>query len=94
MIIKIVGANTINGIKLRQRIIDVVSKIDQKITINLLDDTENEGFLPILYINNHLISKGKVLSNKEIIKSIKKIYDIIYKVIKYGISNYTFMCSS
>lgn len=72
MIIKIVGANTINGIKLRQRIIDVVSKIDQKITINLLDDTENEGFLPILYINNHLISKGKVLSNKEIIKSIKK----------------------
>lgn len=71
MIIKIVGANTINGIKLRQRIIDVVSKIDQKITINLLDDTENEGFLPILYINNHLISKGKVLSNKEIIKSIK-----------------------
>ncbi len=71
MIIKIVGANTINGIKLRQRIIDVVSKIDQKITINLLDDTENDGFLPILYINNHLISKGKVLSNKEIIKSIK-----------------------
>lgn len=72
MIIKIVGANTINGIKLRQRIIDVVSKIDQKITINLLDDTENEGFLPVLYINNRLISKGKVLSNKEIIKSIKK----------------------
>lgn len=71
MIIKIIGANTSNGIKLRKKIINIANKIDGNITINLLEDNDNEGFLPILYINNHLISKGNIPSEKEIIKSIK-----------------------
>ena len=38
MTIKIIGSNTINGIKLKRMILKIANTIDGKITINLIDD--------------------------------------------------------
>lgn len=73
MEITIIGSNTINGIKLRKNIIKIANKIEEKITINLIDEKDKEK-LPILYINNKLISSGKILSEKEIVKLLKRNY--------------------
>lgn len=70
MTIKIIGSNTINGIKLKRIILKIANTIDSKITINLIDDLSHND-LPILYINNNLISKGLVLNEKELIKHFK-----------------------
>lgn len=71
MELTIIGSNTIEGIKLRKNIIKVANNIEEKITINLIEET-TERNLPILYINKQLISKGKTLSEKEIVKQIKR----------------------
>lgn len=73
MEITIIGSNTINGIKLRKKIIKIANKIEEKITINLIDEKDKEK-LPILYINNKLISSGKIPSEKEIVKLLKRNY--------------------
>ena len=73
MEITIIGSNTINGIKLRKNIIKIANKIEEKITINLIDEKDKEK-LPILYINNELISSGKIPSKKEIVKLLKRNY--------------------
>lgn len=73
MEITIVGSNTINGIRLRKNIIKIANNIEDKITINLVDEKKEES-LPILYINNQLISSGKVPSEKEIVKLLKRNY--------------------
>ncbi len=73
MEITIIGSNTINGIKLRKNIIKIANKIEEKITINLIDEKDKEK-LPILYINNELISSGKIPSEKEIVKLLKRNY--------------------
>lgn len=71
MKIEIVGSNTLNGIKLRKRILKVANEIDSKIIISLVDDYEQRN-LPILYINSELVSKGVILTEKEIVKYLKK----------------------
>ena len=73
MEITIIGSNTINGIKLRKNIIKIANKIEEKITINLIDEKDKEK-LPILYINNELISSSKIPSEKEIVKLLKRNY--------------------
>ena len=73
MEITIIGSNTINGIKLRKNIIKIANNIEEKITINLIDEKDKEK-LPILYINNELISSGKIPSEKEIVKLLKRNY--------------------
>ena len=70
MIIKIIGSNTINGIKLRKRIIEIANCCDGKVTINLIENYTDKQ-LPYLYINNKLISKGIVPNRREIEKYLK-----------------------
>ena len=74
MNITIIGSNTIDGIKLKRNIIKVANELDFKIIINLIDDN-NKNQLPKLYINNNLISEGKILSEKEIVKLLKRDYN-------------------
>jgi len=73
MKIEIIGCNTINGIKLRKRVVEIVNNIDGKVIISLVEDFTHQD-LPFLYINDQLVSKGTVPNNKEIVKYIKKIY--------------------
>lgn len=73
MKIEIIGANTINGIKLRKQILKAVNRFDGKVIVNLVDDYTC-GELPCLYINRELICKGIVPSEKEIVKYLKKAY--------------------
>lgn len=73
MEITIIGSNTINGIKLRKTIIKIANNIEEKITINLIDK-KSQDTLPKLYINNKLISSGKIPSEKEIVKLLKRNY--------------------
>ena len=74
MNITIIGSKTIDGIKLKRNIIKVANELDSKIIINLIDDN-NKNKLPKLYINNNLISEGKTLSEKEIVKLLKRDYN-------------------
>lgn len=70
MIFKIVGYNTLNGIKLRKLILKIASEIDEQVTINLvIDDGAN---LPKLYINDILFATGRVPAEREIKKYLKK----------------------
>lgn len=73
MEITIIGSNTIDGIKLRKNIIKIANNIKDKITINLIDEKSPET-LPLLYINSQLVSSGKVPSEKEIVKLLKRNY--------------------
>ena len=71
MTFKIIGYNTLNGIRLQRILVKIANKVDAKVTIKLLESNENN--LPILYINDKLISKGKVLSERELTKYIRRI---------------------
>ncbi len=67
MKIDIIGSNTVNGIKLRKRVIEIVNELDGKVIINLVDEYQMKE-LPHLYINGKLFSSGNVPSEKEIVK--------------------------
>lgn len=73
MEIKIVGANTLNGIILKKRIIKIVYNIDEKVTIRFIEkqNIEDKAFL---YINNKLLQQEKLPAEKDIVKFIKKLY--------------------
>lgn len=73
MEIKIVGANTLNGIILKKRIIKIAYNIDEKVTIHFIEkqNIEDEAFL---YINNKLLQQEKLPAEKDIVKFIKKLY--------------------
>lgn len=73
MKIDIIGANTKDGINLRNRLISISNNIDDKVTINLIYNSDIPE-LPLLYIDDKLFSKGKVPRNKDIVKYIKKNY--------------------
>ena len=73
MIIKIVGANTINGIKLKKSIIKIANEIEGRVIINLIDDNLIDQ-LPLLYINNVLVSTGIVPTHNELLRMLKKHY--------------------
>lgn len=71
MKIEIIGSNTINGIKLRKKIVDIANTIEGKVIITLIEDFNNKD-LPFLYINNQLVSKRVIPHKKEIMNFIKK----------------------
>lgn len=71
MKIEIIGSNTINGIKLRKKIVEIANNIEGKVVITLIEDFNNKD-LPFLYINNQLVSKKIIPHKKEIINFIKK----------------------
>jgi len=71
MTFKIVGSNTIMGNKMRKILINVAKNVNEKVTITLIEDNESDN-LPFLYCNNILLCKGEVLSERKIIKYIKK----------------------
>ena len=73
MKIEIIGSNTINGIKLRKRIIEIANRVEGKITISLIENY-NQKELPCVYINNQLRSTGTVPHKKEIEKYLKNNY--------------------
>lgn len=73
MKVELIGANTPKGKILRNRLIEVSTILDDKITINLINDKDEKN-LPLLYINNNLISKGKIISKRDLLKYLKNNY--------------------
>ncbi len=73
MEIKIVGANTLNGIILKKRIIKIVYNMDEKVTIHFVE-SQNIEDNACLYINNKLLQKDSLPAEKDIVKFIKKLY--------------------
>lgn len=76
MNIKIIGYNTDKCIILQKRVLEAVSKIDDRVTIVLVNrsDEINKYQLkryPGLIINETLATEGKVISTREIIKILK-----------------------
>jgi hypothetical protein len=74
MNIKIIGSNCSNGIKLFKSAIKLADDNKEEINIQKLDDVESMkkyGIknIPGLIVNDKLISEGKVLTPKEILKS-------------------------
>lgn len=74
MNIKIVGFNCSNGIKLKKNISKLNNECD--IDLELLEGDEylkkyNIKNIPGLIINEKVVSEGKVLNNKEILRMIK-----------------------
>lgn len=73
MKIEIIGVNTPKGLIMKNRIIDISASIEDKIIINLVNDNLSNS-LPLLYINNKLISKGRIISKRELVKYLKNNY--------------------
>ena len=70
MVFKIVGHNTLNGIKLRKIVVKIAEDLDDQVIITLLE-TDYDTKIPLLYINNKLVFKGRIPKEKELIKYIK-----------------------
>lgn len=71
MVIKIIGSNCSNGIKLKKMVSRYASDYDNSVDIKILDneiDVKNHNVknVPGLVINNQLVSEGKVLTVREI----------------------------
>ncbi|MGN1268266.1 MAG: thioredoxin family protein [Candidatus Aphodocola sp.] len=66
-----VGSNCSNGIKLRKMVERAVESYDGSIEIELEEKNNKIKNIPALIINDNVISEGKVLSAKEIIRVIK-----------------------
>lgn len=73
MKIEIIGVNTPKGLIMKNRIIDISASIEDKIIINLVNDNLSNS-LPLLYINDKLISKGRIISKRELVKYLKNNY--------------------
>ena len=71
--IKIIGTNCSNGIKLSKSVKKLLENDNLNITINEVNDEKTKrkyGIqnIPVLVINEKLVSQGKVLTPKEIAK--------------------------
>ena len=71
MTIKIIGVNTEMGNKLKNNIIEIVDNLDEKIKIEL-ENKNGAVELPLLYINDLLVCKGKVPNINRLKKYIKR----------------------
>lgn len=72
--IKIIGYNCSNGIKLKKNISKISNELD--INLELLEGDEylnkyNIKNIPGLIINEKLVSEGKVLNDRELVRMIK-----------------------
>ena len=78
MVIKIIGTNCSNGIKLKKMVSIFVSDYDYDINIKILDNKEeiknhNVKNIPGLVIDNQLVSEGKVLTVREISRLVNEV---------------------
>ena len=76
MEIKIIGQESSNRMKLLKNVGKAMEKIKGKISVSLLEEDEdarkyNVSNVPALIINEKVISKGKVLNEKEIANFIR-----------------------
>ena len=76
MKINIIGENSSNRMKLLKNLKKVTKNEDINIEINVIDDKETlskykDKNKPILMINEKIISKGKILTDREIRNYIK-----------------------
>jgi hypothetical protein len=75
MQIKIIGKNSTNRIRLIKNLYKAIEKINYNFDIEILDDNKTikqyqDISMPILMINNKIISNDEVLSENEIKKFI------------------------
>lgn len=73
MVIKIIGSNCSNGIKLKKNLLKVVNEYKGNVEIELCDDLKKYNIknVPGLVINNKKCLEGKVPSTRELLKLIK-----------------------
>ena len=68
--IVIVGTATKNGMKLLKEVQKAIQKIEQKIIVKGISDTNSNSYgiknVPALIVNGKVVSQGKVLSEREI----------------------------
>lgn len=78
MVIKIIGSNCSNGIKLKKMVSRFASDYDYDINIKILDNKEeikkhNIKNIPGLVIEDQLVSEGKVLTVREISRLVNEV---------------------
>lgn len=78
MVIKIIGSNCSNGIKLKKMVSRFASDYDNSLDIKFLDNekdikSHNVKNIPGLIINDQLVSEGKVLTVREISKLVNEV---------------------
>lgn len=71
--IKIIGANSRNGLKMQKVIERIIETSDISISLILLNDETSKNKykvknLPGIFINDKLVSEGKVLTERELKK--------------------------
>lgn len=71
--IKLIGANSKNGLKMKKVIERTIENSDIDINLILLDDEASKNRynvknFPGIVINNNLVSQGKVLTERELKK--------------------------
>ena len=78
MVIKIIGSNCSNGIKLKKMVERFKSDYDYDVNIKLLDNMEEIKRykiknIPGLVIEDQLVSEGKVLTVREISRLVNEV---------------------
>ena len=78
MVIKIIGSNCSNGIKLKKMVERFKSDYDYDVNIKLLDNMEEiksykRKNIPGLIIEDQLVSEGKVLTVREISRLVNEV---------------------
>ena len=80
MKIKIIGYDTKAGTKLKDNVIKVVNDLNNNVTINFEEGKKNNKE-PVLYIDDILICQGKVISERRLLKYLKKNYKDIFTML-------------
>ena len=73
MTIKIIGYETKEGLKLKENVVNVVNTMKSKVTIKF-EEISKKNTEPTLYIDDILICKGKAITERRLIKYLKKNY--------------------
>lgn len=81
MNIKIIGSNCSNGIKLKKNVKKIINDYDGKVKLELLDDEKiirkhNVKNVPCLIINDKKVCEGKVLTDRELLRTMKLLEQI------------------
>ena len=75
--IKVIGANCSNGMKILKNLSKVERELDMKFNIEKIDSTYKKKYninvIPVLMIEDKVVSTGNVLTDKEIKHYIKEL---------------------
>ena len=75
MNIKLIGADSSNGIKILKNISKAQREVDIDLNVEKIFSSEKDKYgikvTPALMINNEIVSEGNVISDREITKIIK-----------------------